>query len=109
LSVSSSPSPFLSPMFMSFSAVGTANILMFDLAVALDRATYNWSCENTGSGKYTPTLGMVYPCALLTVIAKLCRIGNCFHLNWKGNISSSGLNSSKQIIHGGILSSVAEL
>jgi hypothetical protein len=25
---------------------------------------------------------------LLTVIAKLSRIGNCFRLNWKGNISS---------------------
>jgi hypothetical protein len=26
---------------------------------------------------------------LLIVIAKLSRIGNCFLLNWKGNISSS--------------------
>jgi hypothetical protein len=26
---------------------------------------------------------------LLTVIAKLSRIGNSFRLNWKGNISSS--------------------
>ena len=54
---------------------------MFDLAVALDNAT--------GSGKYTPTLEKVCPYALLTVIAKLSRIGNCFRLNWKENISSS--------------------
>ena len=60
-----------------------------DLVVALDSATYNWSCENTSSGKYTLTLGIVYPCDLLTVIAKLSRIGNRFRLNWKGNISSS--------------------
>jgi hypothetical protein len=76
-------------LFMSFSAAGTAKILMFDLVVALDSATYNWLCENTGSGKYTPTLGIVCPCNLLMVIAKLSRIGNCFRLNWKGNISSS--------------------
>ena len=84
--------PFHFPfsLFTSFSAAGTAKILMFDFAVALDSATYNWPCENTGSGKYTPTLGIVCPCASLTVIAKLSRIGNCFRLNWKGNISSSG-------------------
>jgi hypothetical protein len=62
---------------------------MFDLVVALDSATYNCSCENTGSGKYTSTFGIGCPYALLTVIAKLSRIGNCFRLNWKGNISSS--------------------
>ena len=81
--------PFPFPLFTPFSAAGTAKILMFDLAVALDSATYNWPCENTGSGKYTPTLGIVCPCSLLTVIAKLSRIGNCFRLNWKGSISSS--------------------
>ena len=81
--------PFSFPLFTSFSAVRTARILMFDLAVALDSATYNWPCENTGFDKYTPTLGIVCPCDLLTVIAKLSRIGNYFRLNWKGNISSS--------------------
>ena len=83
------PFPFPFPLFTSFSTAGTARILMFDLAIALDSATYNWPCENTGSGKYTLTLGIVCPCDLLTVIAKLSRIGNCFRLNWKGNISSS--------------------
>ena len=83
------PFPFPFPLFTSFSAAGTARILMFDLAVALDSATYNWPCENTGSDKYTLTLGIVCPYDLLTVIAKLNRIGNCFRLNWKGNISSS--------------------
>jgi hypothetical protein len=76
-------------LFTSFSAAGTARILIFDVAVALDSATYNWSCENTGSDKYTPTFGIVYPCALLTVIPKLSWIGNCFRLNWKRNVSSS--------------------
>ena len=83
------PFSFPFPLFTSFSATGTAKILIFDLAVALDSATYNWPCENIGSGKYTATLGIVCPCDLLTVIAKLSRIGNCSHLNWKGNISSS--------------------
>ena len=83
------PFPFPFPMFTSFSAAGTARILMFDLAVALDSATYNWPCKNSGFGKYTPMLGIVCPCALLMVIAKPSRIGNCFRLNWKGNISSS--------------------
>ena len=83
------PFPFPFPLFTSFSVAGTARILMFDLAVALDSATYNWPCENTGSGKYTSTLGIVCPYALLTVITKLNRIGNCFCLNWKGNTSSS--------------------
>ena len=79
--------PFPFPLFTPFSAAGTAKILMFNLVVALDSATYNWPCENIGSGKYTPTLGIVCPCDLFTVIAKLSRIGNCFRLNWKGNIS----------------------
>ena len=83
------PFSFPFPLFTSFSAAGIATILMFDLAVALDSATYNWPCENTSSDKYTPTLGIVCPCDLLTVIAKLSRIGNCFCLNWKENISSS--------------------
>jgi hypothetical protein len=83
-------------LLMSFSADGTARILMFDLVVALDSATCNWSCENTGSGKYTPTLGIVCPYVFLTVIAKLSQIGNCFHLNWKGNISSSDGHNGMQ-------------
>ena len=61
------PFPFPFPLFTSFLAASTARILMFDLAVPLDSATYNWPCENTGSDKYTPTLGIVYPCDLLTV------------------------------------------
>ena len=61
------PFPFPFSLLTSFSAAGMARILMFDLAVALDSATYNWPCENTGSGKYTPTLGIVCPCDLLTV------------------------------------------
>ena len=66
--------PFPFPLFTSFSAAGTARILMLDLAVALNSATYNWPCENTGSDKYTLTLGIVCPYDLLTVIAKLSRI-----------------------------------
>ena len=72
------PFPFPFFLFTSFLAAGTTKILMFDLAVAFDSAIYNWPCENTGSGKYTPTLGIVCLCALLTVIAKLSQIGDCF-------------------------------
>jgi hypothetical protein len=39
---------FFFPLFTSFSTAGTVKTLMFDLAVALDGATYNWPCENTG-------------------------------------------------------------
>ena len=77
---------FLFTPFLDFFLPSTAEmtrIFMFDRAVALDRATYSWPWENTGSGKYTPTLGIVWPYALLTVIAKLSRTGNCFLLNWK--------------------------
>ena len=83
------PFYFPFPLFTSFSAAGTAKILMFDLVVALDSVRYNWPCENTCSDKYISMLGIVCPYDLLTVIAKLSRIGNCFCLNWKENISSS--------------------
>jgi len=56
------PFPFPFPLFTSFSAADTAKIIMFDLVVALNSATYNWPCKYTGSGKYTPTLGIVCPC-----------------------------------------------
>jgi hypothetical protein len=63
-------------LFTSFSATGTVRILIFDLAVALDSTAYNWSCENTSFGKYTLTLGIVWPCVLL-----IEPIGNYFRLN----------------------------
>jgi hypothetical protein len=44
---------FLFPLLMFFAIAGTTKILMFDLVMAHDSATHNWSCENTGSGKYT--------------------------------------------------------
>jgi hypothetical protein len=59
------------------------------LDTPLDRATYNCPWENTGSGRYTPTFGNVCPCALLIVIVKLRRTGNCFLLNLKGRDRSS--------------------
>jgi hypothetical protein len=40
-------------LFTSFLAAGTAKILIIDLAMALDNATYNWSCKNTDSDRYT--------------------------------------------------------
>jgi hypothetical protein len=51
----------------------------------LDKAIYNCPCENIGSGRYTPTVGSVWPCALLIVIAKLRRTGNYFLFNLKGS------------------------
>jgi hypothetical protein len=41
--------------------------------------------EKTGSGRYTPTIGIVCPCALFIVIAKFSLIGN--YLN--GSVTSS--------------------
>jgi hypothetical protein len=41
-----------------------------------------------GAGRYTPTIRIVWPCDLLTVMAKLNLIGNCYLLNWNRNISS---------------------
>jgi hypothetical protein len=55
----------------------------------LDKATYNCPCENTDSHRYTPTVGRVWPCALLIVIVKLRRSGNYFLLNLKGSDRSS--------------------
>ena len=80
---------FLYSLFMSFSIASTIKILMFDLAVALDSATYIWPYENTGSGKYTLTLGIICSRALLMVVTKLSRLRNCFHLNLKGNYMNS--------------------
>jgi hypothetical protein len=54
----------------------------------LNKATYNCPCEKTGFGIYTPTVGNVWPYALLIVIAKLKRTGNCFLLNFKGSDKS---------------------
>jgi hypothetical protein len=55
----------------------------------LDKATYSCPCENTGSSRYTPTIGRVWPYALLIDIAKLRCTGNCFLLNLKGSDRSS--------------------
>jgi hypothetical protein len=55
----------------------------------LDKATNNCPCENTGSSRYTPTVGRAWPCALLIVIMKLRHTGNYFLLNLKGNDRSS--------------------
>jgi hypothetical protein len=40
------------PLFTSFSIAGMTKILMFDLTVALDNATYNYQHENIGYNKY---------------------------------------------------------
>jgi hypothetical protein len=55
----------------------------------LDKATYNCSCENTGSVRYTPIVGSVWPYALLIVIVMLRHMGNYFLLNLKGSDRSS--------------------
>lgn len=63
---------------------GLIKTLVLVIEVPRESATYNCPCENTGWGKYTPTNGMACPCALLIIIAKNNRTGNCFLLNWKG-------------------------
>jgi hypothetical protein len=59
----------------------------------LDKAAYNCPSENTGTSRYTPTVGSVWPCAFLIVIVKLRRTRNCFLLTLKGSdMSSDGDN-----------------
>ena len=45
-----------------------------------------------GLDKYIPTRCIVCPCALLDVMAKVGFKGNCFLVNWKGNLVSEGVN-----------------
>ena len=71
------------------SLLGLASNYVVYLDTPLESATYNWPCENTESGRYIPTFGMVWPCALLIVMAKLNLIGNCFRLNLNGSVMSS--------------------
>ena len=52
---------------------------------------YSWPWEKTCSGKYRPTLSIVYPCNLLIVIANVGLIGTCLLLNSKGNLPSDGI------------------
>ena len=59
------------------------------IEVPPDNVTYNWPCEKTFCGKYTLTYGIVWPCVLFIVIAKLNRIGNWDNLKWKGYPSFS--------------------
>jgi hypothetical protein len=71
------------------SLLGLHRTQVYPRDTPLDKATYNCPCENTGSGRYTPTVGSIWPCALLIVIAKLKHTGNCFFLNLKGSDRSS--------------------
>ena len=72
---------FLASSSCASASGGRARILILILDVALDIATYNWPWENMGAGRYTPTFGVVWPYDLLTIMAKLSLIGNCFLLN----------------------------
>ena len=56
--------------------------------------TYSIPWQKHGVLKSMPTSCSVCPCALLTVIAKQGRIGNCSLLNWKGSSLSQGVLSS---------------
>ena len=66
--------------------------LIFWYEVILDRATYNWPCENTGWGKYIPTLSKDCPCDLLIVIENATLTGNWRRFRLKGNLLSDGVN-----------------
>ena len=39
------------PLFLFFSTINTDKILILDLAMDIDNATYNWLCKNTGKMK----------------------------------------------------------
>jgi hypothetical protein len=49
-----------------------------------EQATYSCPCEKHGFSKFSPHTCSDFPCALLMVIAKASRTGNCKRLNWKG-------------------------
>lgn len=65
------------------------NTLVVSQDTPLESETYSWPCENTCSGRYTPTWGMVWPCDLLTVREKLKSTGNCFRIRKRGVLMSS--------------------
>jgi hypothetical protein len=81
--------PKASSVSLNHCLVPQQGFLCVFLAVALESATHSWLWENTGSGRYIPMFGIVCPCALFIVMAKLSLTGNYFLLNWNGNISSS--------------------
>ena len=56
--------------------------------------TYSIPWQKHGVRKSMPTSCSVCSCALLTVIAKQGRIGNCSLLNWKGSSLSEEVLSS---------------
>ena len=49
-----------------------------------EHATYRCSCEKHGFSKFSPHTCSNCPCALLMVIAKASRTGNCRRLNSNG-------------------------
>ena len=57
--------------------------------------TYSIPWQKHGVLKSMPTSYSVCPCALLTVITKQGRIGNCSLLNWKGSSLSEGVLLSR--------------
>ena len=60
---------------------------------ALDSAAYNFSWEKTGWGNYTPKLFILWPFALVIVIAKYNLIGNCLLYSLNGKSECDGDNS----------------
>ena len=72
-------------------------ILMEDGVRTRDIATYKSPWVNTGVGRYSPTRSKVRPCALLIVIAKARRMGNCVRLNCMAECSSVAIRLMRGI------------
>ena len=83
--------------FPTFPILGQCRILMEDGVRIRDIATYKSPWVDTGVGRYRPTWSNVWPCALLIVIAKARRIGNCVRLNFIANCSSIGIRLMRGI------------
>ena len=64
---------------------------------ALDSAAYNFSWEKTGWGNYTPKLFILWPFALVIVIAKYNLIGYCLLYSLNGKSECDGDNSILEI------------
>ena len=66
------------------------NIKIESGELTLDKATYNWPCENTGSSKYKPTFFKVWPWYLFIVMQKANLTGNWVLLSSNGWRKSVG-------------------
>ena len=67
----------------------------------LDMATYSWPWEKHGFGRKMPSRSKVFPCALLTVMAKAAHTGNWRRVRVKGEGLLEGCRLQRGMKGGG--------